>query len=260
MAHTAGCVLDSGPGSTCEGPAGLDSASLSSPLSPVWCRLRTSTWAMTSVADWPQATTRETFQGVEITMHFVWWWCLWLLFSDDWLSLTWHWYYPGCCRLSAAGGHLPAQRWKVLRTNLSPLTWRACGGSWTEIFCPLLPGRSKNESAMVKCLSPRLEVSCWTPCQACLYLGLSVVGMVPVVHGAALQDKVATMPHAVATQQLKHRLWAEPWTGTYMTFSEQARQHDVDATFPLVFWHLINDYSLPIISNINELCKAKLLK
>lgn len=40
----------------------------------------------------------------------------------------------------------------------------------------------------------------------CLYLGLSVVRMVPVVQSATLQDKVATVPHAVATQQLKHRL------------------------------------------------------
>lgn len=71
--------------------------------------------------------------------------------------------------------------------------------------------------------------------------------MVPVVHGASLQDKVATMPHTVAADQLKHCLWAEPWTGANIK---------INLTAVLLFQVKIHnanaDYvKIPQISRIN---------
>lgn len=42
------------------------------------------------------------------------------------------------------------------------------------------------------------------------YLALSVVGVVPVKHVAAHQDKISATPHPEPTDQLEHRLETDP--------------------------------------------------
>lgn len=142
MAQTAGCVLASMLGSMCEGPAGLDSASLSSPVSPVWCRLRTNTWATTSSAwlitsddmrglskirDWQTVTLKGSNKTFNLT--FIW------LFFNDWLpylALALSWLLPSFrCWMSFTSSKVKGRAHESLSTGLTCL--------WGELDRDILP-------------------------------------------------------------------------------------------------------------------------